>query len=533
MKTDGTAKTNFLVYALCAWVISVLIGCGAATAGSEDGLDQTVDENVAAGLFIGGSTLPVIAAADAEKGVTLASAMAWLSKNAVTDCRYTIVLSADEVCAHYVLSASFLNGATMVGIEIKSRKANTVLALEDTTGCFFQVTTGMTLTLSKNIILRGRTVSAEAAETDKTHLPVIVVGGTLVMKENALITSNGCTQNGFVSQDFPDMGITSYAAGGGVYVRPGGLVAMSQGSAITNCTAVFGGGIFVATGGTVTMTGEARIADNVARNQGGAVFLYGGHLKMSGSAVFSGNTACHGGGVHLDGRALFGSADSPISTMTMTDNASVENNRAFNTLPGIGAEGGGISTVWGTVALSGNARVRDNTAHADPGSGGWGAASYGGGICSYPQSYVPPGKVVITLTDNAAVIGNKATSTVASWGEGGGVYVSGVTFTMNGSATVSGNSAPIAGGVSVVNGSFAKTGGTTIYGDDAGTDLSNRATLENSASTSAIFATSNLFPGRMPPRRETTVGPNVDLFFSAADEATPEDHWDRPPHPSH
>jgi hypothetical protein len=84
------------------------------------------------------------------------------------------------------------------------------------------------------------------------------------------------------------------------------------------------------------------------------------------------------------------------------------------------------------------------------------------------REFVYPG--TFTMNGSASVSGNTASSYYVY---GGGVYVDSGTFTMNGNATVSGNTASSSnyssngGGVYVKSGNFIINGGT-VYGSDGG-----------------------------------------------------------------
>jgi hypothetical protein len=94
------------------------------------------------------------------------------------------------------------------------------------------------------------------------------------------------------------------------------------------------------------------------------------------------------------------------------------------------------------------------------------SASYGGGV------YVASGGS-FTMNGSAKVTLNTASSS------GGGVYFSGNSFTMSDTAEVSGNtSSGNGGGVYISSGSFTKTSGT-IYGSDE-TDPVLRNVVKNS-----------------------------------------------------
>jgi hypothetical protein len=136
-------------------------------------------------------------------------------------------------------------------------------------------------------------------------------------------------------------------------------------------------------------------------------------------------------------------------------------------------------------------------------------ALYGGGV------YVSGG--TFTMRDSAEVSGNIASSSGAAIPGGGGVCLWGGIFTMEGSSTVSGNTVSnnslyssqyaLGGGVYVTSGTFRKTGGV-IYGD---TDYTHTAgSTENTATSGhAVYLTEG-------KQRNATVGTTVNLYAARA-----------------
>ena len=103
-------------------------------------------------------------------------------------------------------------------------------------------------------------------------------GGTLTMKEGAVVCNN-----------------SSYNNGGGVSVGSGTFI-MSGGSISGNSGA--GSGVYVGDG-TFTMNGGS-ITGNSAGNHGGGVLVSGGTFTMSGGSI-TGNSSSYVGGVYVSG----------------------------------------------------------------------------------------------------------------------------------------------------------------------------------------------------------------------------------------
>jgi predicted outer membrane repeat protein len=116
------------------------------------------------------------------------------------------------------------------------------------------------------------------------------------------------------------------------------------------------------------------------------------------------------------------------------------------TLVGINSNGASLVRVdGGNLEMRENAKITGNTFYNS-------SSSYGGGV------YVAWGGT-FTMNGSASVSGNTAA------GSGGGVYVydTGGTFTMNGSASVSGNTAHgYGGGVYAGGGTFTMNGSATV-----------------------------------------------------------------------
>ena len=199
--------------------------------------------------------------------------------------------------------------------------------------------------------------------------------------------------------------------GGGVYAVSGGAFVMYGGTIAGNTTAENGGGINIQNSSKSSISGGSITKNSAANGYGGGV--YAGNTRnftISGSAVISGNSAANGGGVCVDGQ-------SAVVTMTGGTIGGTESDDA-NTA----AYGGGVYVNnGGMLTMNGSAKVSGNS-----------ASNNGGGV------YVNNGST-LSMSENASVSGNKST------GDGGGVYVSGGSdggysmFTMNGSASVSGN----------------------------------------------------------------------------------------------
>jgi len=210
---------------------------------------------------------------------------------------------------------------------------------------------------------------------------------------------------------------------------------------------VDGGGVSVTNGGTFTMEGGASVSNNESRRvgsndsgnggNGGGVYVYNGStFTMKDNASVHDNTAPrHGGGVFIHNNVTF----------TMEGSASVRNNEVtgITGVPNYNGLGGGVYVNNGTFIMKGSASVSYNEI---TGSSSTTEFGNGGGVDIFESKF--------TMQDSASVSGNSAN-------DGGGVIIDKSTFTMNG-GSISGNIARNnGGGVNVLSDSnFTMNGGT-------------------------------------------------------------------------
>lgn len=244
-------------------------------------------------------------------------------------------------------------------------------------------------------------------------------------------------------------------SGAGVYVEKNGNFIMKNTASVTGntigygSTAGFGGGVYV-NGGTFEMKDNASVTNNIANNIsgsfGGGVYVNGGTFKMHNNASVTGNTATsgtlNGAGVYVSGSGNF----------TMNDNASVTGNTTTGDKDGDNGYGGGVYVNSGTFNMNGSASItKNNTA----------AKSYGGGV------FVNSG----TFNMTGGAIGGTNVGDANTAYNGGGVYMWGGTFNMSGTASIKSN---IGNGVCVSDGvTFTVSGAPTVTGNTKEGDASN------------------------------------------------------------
>jgi len=234
-------------------------------------------------------------------GNNLATKLAWLQSNILSNKSYFIEITADENIAPQSLSYSGKSGITII---LNGGETMRTINLSSN-GNLFEVCSGVTLILDKNITLKGKSYN-------NSSLVYIYGYGTLLMNEGSIITGN---------TNYSDSGYYK-ASGGGVYIGGNGVFIMNGGEISGNTASAFlpssaswgwtpysyGGGVYMISG-TFTMNG-GKISGNTASSAssysssdgssyGGGVYVQSGTFIMSGGEI-SGNTSSSGyGGIYL------------------------------------------------------------------------------------------------------------------------------------------------------------------------------------------------------------------------------------------
>jgi len=202
----------------------------------------------------------------------LATALSWISTNAVSGNNFIVVLGANESISPTSLSYS---GKT-VGITLMGYSSERIITL-NANGSMFTINSGVTFTLDENITLVGR---------DENTASVVYVsnGGKLILNYGAKISGNTNTNANIY--------------GSGVSVYYGGILTMNGGEISNNNHSNGGGGGVDVANGTFTMSG-GKIRGNTANNGGGVYVDSNGLFTMNGGTI-SGNTSkSNGGGVFV------------------------------------------------------------------------------------------------------------------------------------------------------------------------------------------------------------------------------------------
>jgi hypothetical protein len=265
-------------------------------------------------------------------------------------------------------------------------------------GSLMIIGNGVTLKL-KNIILRG-----QGLNVDNTFpLIQVVIGGTLELKDGAVITGNN--RNGSAGHDAYGGGVDN----AGTFIMSGGAIAGNMAfdsplSFLNYNACAYGGGVYNT--GTFTMRGGT-ITDNTARGHhscGGGVYNTG-TFTMSGGTI-TGNTA-----KSVFGHAYGGGVDN-AGTFTMSG-GTITGNTAESVMTS--SYGGGVNNLERTFTMSGGA-ITGNTAKSVTSN------AYGGGVSSREGT---------SIMSRGAIAGNTAES-ISSNTYGGGVYLFRENFTKNG-----------------------------------------------------------------------------------------------------
>jgi hypothetical protein len=292
----------------------------------------------------------------------------------------------------------------------------------------------------------GRTIDMKGGFSNTGPLITVGSGVTLVLKN---ITLKGLMKGGDdgdeadnndalikVTGGMLELGAGAVICGnggGGVRVENGGSLTLNGGEIRGNTApSGVGGGGVYAVAGGTFTMNSGEIRENTAPSGGGGVYAVAGGTFTMNGGEIRGNTALGGGGVYV-------ASTSGSGTFTM-NGGEIRGNTALGD-----GDGGGVyvvSTSDGTFTMSGG-YVYGNTA-AD-----------GGGIYVNGGTFSMNGRGGY-INDNTA-------------GRGGGVYVSGTGFFTLDTGYINGNKAGTAGGGVYMDGyeEFRMSGGS-ISGNEAG-----------------------------------------------------------------
>jgi hypothetical protein len=285
-----------------------------------------------------------------------------------------------------------------------------------------------------------------------------------------------------------------------------GRLILEDNSTINANTGLRGGGIFNA-GGAVTLNDNSSVSGNVAATGGG---IWTGASEVIDSGLVTLNDSSHISGNEADGEGggIFNEHGSPPSGNVLNDSSRITHNVAPSGA-GIGGRGvivlndestvaanigSGIANVRGGVFLNDSSSVVDNE--------GVGVFAFGVGVTLNDQSsIVGNAGAGIRVEDARAILNDSAR---VSDNDGGGIVASAFVF-LNGTSSVSGNTAPDRGGgiliqfgavvlndSSTIVGNVARLGGG-IYNSNNGE--ASAVTLNGTSTITANVATNGLGGG--------------------------------------
>jgi hypothetical protein len=192
-------------------------------------------------------------------GDGLTAKLKWLQDHAAGGRTYNVEVDADENIKPFILSYS---GRSKVTVRLHGDTTKRTVDVSGS-GSLFTVSSGVTLILDNNIILKGHSGN---------DAPLVTVYGALVMRKGSLITGN-----------------TAFN-GGGVYVD-GGTFTMEDGEIAGN-TAYKGGGVyiengkFIKIGGTIYGYASNETNSNISSDNG-VVQEYRGHAVYAVNKILA------------------------------------------------------------------------------------------------------------------------------------------------------------------------------------------------------------------------------------------------------
>jgi uncharacterized protein YgiM (DUF1202 family) len=324
---------------------------------------------------------PGIYAGEIYKGSKdLSGAVKWISKNAIHNGQYTIVLGKDE----YVnsINLSFNNMLLKVTFMTADADEKNINYKTQPKSSLVTVGRGVTFIMEEGVNLEGR--------HNNTRRLVSVEGGDFIMNGGS-IKYNKAKSNG-----------------GGVVIESGSFT-MNNGTISGNTAYESGGGVIIFKG-TFTMN-DGTIKENTATgsesgNGGGGVSIEGGNFIMHNGIITLNSTDRSGGGVIIN-----------KGTFTM-NNGTISENRAPN------RNGGGIHIQSGTFTMNngtingnscnwwgGGVNVPEGNFTMNNGIISGNKAQYGGGVSVREGTFKKSGRAGIIYGSNASnSLANKADS---------------------------------------------------------------------------------------------------------------------------
>jgi Ca2+-binding RTX toxin-like protein len=380
-----------------------------------------------------------------------------------------------------------------------------------------------TLTLQNTVSIATNTAGADGGGLFVTGAAPTITDTTI--DDNTAATNGGGLYNdGLTFSLDGTTTITNNDAtagnGGGIYNAGGNLTLSGTTVGSTgngNTAGADGGGIYNAGGSTLTVDSSASIAGNSADVNGGGISnVNTATLTVSASTIDGNIAAGDGGGIQNDGVATVDTGSMIINNDATTGNGGGINNDGNGTLDvngstvdgnTAGGDGGGI---WneGDLTLQNMTDITGNT-----------ATGSGGGV------FLDADTPALSITDTT-IDGNTADGGGASDG-GGGIFNQGLTFTLDSTVSVTGNTASAGDGGGLFNESpgdvtldgAVVTGNDATVGNGGGVYNQNGATLDVTNAADISMNTAGTDGGGIwndgsleinsPPGPQVTINDNV------------------------
>ena len=297
----------------------------------------------------------------------------------------------------------------------------------------------ITLFLLAAVLVSGASAATYEADTTAnftTNLSAAPTGSTIIITGDGIIVSNASIDKIItIKSDGTPRTLTAASGKRLFYINSTGDLTLGDGVNLTGGYADYAGGVYV-NGGKFTMNG-GNITDNSARYGGGVCLYFGGTFNMTGGKITN-NSADYGGGMYVNS-----------ATFNMTGGKITDNRAIIN--------GGGVHVYSGTFNMTGGT-IANNLAFIGGGVSSMGTFNMTAGTITKNTADHGGGMYVNSATLN--MTGGKITDNRATI-NGGGVYLEDHgTFTMT-AGTITNNTAEHGGGVYVVDlSTFTMTAGT-------------------------------------------------------------------------
>ena len=322
-----------------------------------------------------------------------------------------------------------------------------------------------------NLTVAGTTVIRNAAWDKGAGVYLAGAGKTVTITDEAVIENNGCTNRG----------------GGALVEGESDLVVSGSVIARNNLTDSYGAAFAAVDGANVTISGTVLVTGN--SGGGAGLLVYRGvstrpiSVVVEGDAHFDANTATSGNDGGFVRFQNVGDGTYHEMDIQIRDRVKITGNTATG-------DGGGISSRWGKVTLSGSVELSGNQ-----------SAKNGGAIWISPaySDPWPDGVTGLSIDGSVTISGNTAAS------QGGGIRLQGTVCTLSGSMAITGNTASNGGGVSLrsyygfsslaisgtaaITGNTANTTGGGLWSDDPGNIVTGGAAITGNTPDNCFGAT--------------------------------------------